>query len=769
MGPCSMRERPSAGTDPFRGPARPKQPPAPRAGTCLSAPYHWRARPHARPPPRLTAPDQEHSERPVRFRVALVGAGAIADAHLAILRTIPDIEIAAVVDSQLERAQHLAARHRVPQAFADLGELAELGIDVAHVLVPPDQHARVVRLLFDLSIGAYVEKPCALSSSEALELDRQSRERMLILGVHHNNVFHPAFARLLARVRAGEIGRVEHVQATWNLPLAQLEAGNFSHWMFRSPRNIVFEQGVHPASQLHALLGRVKSSQAHALSRRELDTGQVFVDRWSLSAVAESGTAQLFLGFGQGLPRSTIQVIGSDGSLEADLLHDTLSGEQKSGWLEFWNSYRATRDRASDLKTDARRVLGDYLKSTLGIGPRRDAWWVGMHDAISAFYGALRGGNPVPCDGDRAAQVLEWCEAAAAPAPPQTLRDPPLPEPGPPRAGEIALVGATGFIGKRTVARLLELGLPLTVLARRIQGLPPAIAAAARTGHVRVFQGGLDDAATLQRAFEGAEVVMQLATGSGETWAEVESGMVQGSLRAAEIALAQRCKRFVYVSSIAALDTSGHGGRALGDGLATDPQPEKRPLYSRGKIAAEKALLELHRTRGLPLTIVRPGIVLGSGTPLQHSGFGTWARDNHCIGWGEGTHPLPIVWVEDVADALARLARHPGYSLDGQALNLCAQSTITARGAVTEFARSTGRPITFHPRSILLSWWMEIGKYLVKKIGGRPGTEFPSLHDLRCRALDVSFACELAREELGWKPLEETQALLDKALRIYVR
>jgi len=717
----------------------------------------------------VTAQVLQDSERPARFRVALVGAGAIAETHLAVLRSIADLDVVAIVDRELDRAQRLAARHAVPHACTAIGELAGRAIAVAHVLVPPDQHASVVRQLFELSIGAYVEKPCALSSSEALELQRQARERKLVLGAHHNNLFHPAFARLLARVQAGEIGRVEHVQSTWNLPLAQLEAGSFSHWMFRAPRNIVFEQAVHPLSQVEALLGRVQSSQAHALSRRELEADQVFVDRWSLSAVAERGTAQLYLGFGQGLPRSTIQVIGSDGALEADLLHDTLSGEQKSSWLEFWNSYRASKGRSDALRADARRGLGDYLKSTLGIGPRRDAYYVGMQAAIEAFYCALRESRAVPCDGERAARVLEWCEAAAAPCPPQTLQAQPLPEPGAVRAGEVVLLGATGFIGKRTVEKLLAAGLPLTVVARRTQGLPPAIAAAARDGRVRVFQAGLEDRAALARAFAGAECVLQLATGSGETWAEIEAGMVQGSVRAAEVALEARARRFVYVSSIAALDTSASGGRPIADSLATDPAPEQRPLYARGKIAAEQALLELHRTRGLPLTIVRPGIVLGAGTPMQHSGFGMWARDNHCIGWGAGLHALPIVWVDDVADALARLARHAGSDLDGQALNLCARSTLTASGVVAELARVTGRPIAFHPRSIRLSWWMEIGKYLVKKLGGRAGTEFPSLHDLRCRALDVSFPCELAREKLGWKPLESAEPLLEQAVRIYRR
>jgi nucleoside-diphosphate-sugar epimerase len=326
------------------------------------------------------------------------------------------------------------------------------------------------------------------------------------------------------------------------------------------------------------------------------------------------------------------------------------------------------------------------------------------------------------------------------------------------------LVGATGFIGKRTLAKLLEAGLPVTILARRTASLPSAL-----TGRVRVFQGSLEDGAALGRAFEGAAVVVQLATGGGDTWAEVEAGMVQGSVRAAEIAIEKRCKRFVFVSSIAALDTSGRGGKPIADSLDTDAHAAARPLYARGKIATEKALLELQRTRGLPLTIVRPGVVIGLGTPLQHSGFGMWARDNQCIGWGEGAHPLPLVWVDDVADALARLARHSGASLDGRALNLCAQPELSARTVVAELARATGRPIAFHPRSIALSYWMEIGKYVVKKLGGRPGTEFPSLHDLRCRALDVRFPCEIARKELGWTPIERSEELLDKALRIYAR
>ncbi|MCH6583077.1 MAG: NAD-dependent epimerase/dehydratase family protein, partial [Proteobacteria bacterium] len=43
---------------------------------------------------------------------------------------------------------------------------------------------------------------------------------------------------------------------------------------------------------------------------------------------------------------------------------------------------------------------------------------------------------------------------------------PPVPAPGPVRVGEIVITGATGFIGRRVVTRLLDAGAHVTVVAR---------------------------------------------------------------------------------------------------------------------------------------------------------------------------------------------------------------------------------------------------------------------------------------------------------------
>ena len=702
------------------------------------------------------------------LKVAIVGAGFIADFHLAILAGVPGVEIAVLVDTDRSRAEALARRFRVPRVATSIDELAGSGVDVAHLLVPPDLHVALTKKLLDLGIGAFVEKPVALTGDEARDLQRHARERGLPLGVNHNNLHHPAFERVLTRVKQGEIGRVEHVQVTLSVPLMQLDAGDYAHWMFRTPRNIVYEQAVHPLCQVHALVGAPKHVETTLLGTRELNPGQPFVDRWSIAGRGERGSMQLYLAFGQGFTRSTLQVIGTDGSLEADLFHNAVSGEKKTVYLDFWNSFLATNGRGKSLKSDARSVLGHYLKFTLGLGRREDAFFVGMRGSIERFYAALREGRALPTDGAQAAEVLDWCDAIAAAAPATPPPAAALPEPGPARAKEVVVLGATGFIGRRTVAKLLERGLPVSIVARRSHSLPPEILAAIRDGRVRFLKGSLEDKDALQRVMSGAHTVIQLATGNGDTWEKVQRSMVQGSRDVAEAALAHGVKRFVYVSSIAALYT-GHDSpeREIADSVSVDPKPNDRPLYSRGKMAAEAALLALHASKGLPLVIVRPGVVMGEGTLAQHSGLGLWQRDNHCIGWGLGDNPLPIVWVDDVADALARATAFEGDRLHGQALNLCARTTLTARECVAELARVTGRDIAFHPRSLALSQAMEVGKFVVKKVGRRPGVEFPSWRDLKARALVTPFRSNLARELLGWKPVEEREALLDRCVRVY--
>jgi predicted dehydrogenase/nucleoside-diphosphate-sugar epimerase len=718
-------------------------------------------------PAPMTHPSSNAPKGSAPTRVAVVGAGFIADFHLEILKDTPGVLVVSVCDADLPRAESAARRFGVSGAVGSLSELSADEVDVAHVLVPPHLHVAVCAQLLQQGIGVLVEKPLALSSADARKLCALAAERDLPLAVNHNAVWHPAFQRLLARLNAGEIGRAEHVRVCLSVPLRQLDAGDFSHWMFRTPRNIVFEQAPHPFAQVHALLGKVVRANTTLLSTRELQPGQLFHDRWLIAAEAERGTAEVYLAFGQDFTRSTVEVLGTDGSLEADLFHDLNAGETKTLWLDFWNAFLAGWRRGGELRRSARRTLKNYLAFTLGLAQREDAFFAGMRGSIRAFHAALRAGETLPAQAEIGAEVLDWCEAATAEVSDAEVTAEDLFTKEPARDGELVVLGGTGFIGSRVVDRLLERGVPVTAVVRRAHSLPPKILEAAKDGRVRLVRASLEDTDALREAVKGAKCVVQLATGGGATWEVIERSMVGGSLAVGEACLEHAVERMVYVSSTAALYLGADAGPEVSDAVGPDPQPDVRALYGKGKIAAERALAGLQREKRLPLVIVRPAVVLGEGTALQHSGLGLWVRDNHCVGWGAGDTPLPLVLVDDVADALVAAALHEGDELHGKALNLAADTGLTAREVVAEMRRATGRDLHFHPRSLVKSQVMEIGKWIVKKVGRRPGVLFPSWRDLKSRAMVPKLSCDLARGALGWKPVEDRERFLDLAVRVH--
>jgi len=732
--------------------ARPTPPAAPEAPASPAFPGTERPAPA---PPTLHPPTAP-------TRVAVIGAGFIAQLHLEVLAATPGIALTAICDRDLARAERAARRFGVPHSVADLDPLPALGVQIAHVLVPPDQHVAVARRLLELGIGVLVEKPLALASADARELDRLARERRLPLGVNHNSLFNPAFVALRRRLDSGEIGRLEHVRVALSVPLRQLEGGDVAHWMFREPRNIVLEQAPHPLAQILALCGPLREARTSVLSSRELRPGQRFHERWLVALRAERATAELYMDFGSPLARATLEALGTDGALEADLGRGIVSGERKSPWLAFWDDFLAAWRRGGELRRGALARLAAYAGSTLGLRRRDDVFFAGLREAIQAFHAALRAGAPPPAGGEAGAQVLEACEAitaalpsAAAPAPP-----PPLSR-SRARPGEVVVLGAAGFIGRRVVQRLLERGVPATAAVRRPEALPPDLAHAVRAGRLRLVRAALEEPGDLAQAVRGARAVVHLATGGGASWEEIERAMVSGSVALAEACAAERVARLVYVSSIAALNMDAP---AAGDDAEPDPKPERRALYARGKIAAEQALERAARAGGLALVVARPGVVLGEGSPMQHSGLGLWVRDNHCAGWGRGDNPLPLVLADDVAEALVRIALHEGGELDGRSLNLAADTGLCAAEVLDELRRASGRALHFHPRPLAWSQTLEIGKWLVK-LAGRRAAPFPSWRDIKSRRLRARIDSRTARELLGWRPVEERERFLELAVR----
>ncbi|MBL8749051.1 MAG: Gfo/Idh/MocA family oxidoreductase [Planctomycetes bacterium] len=703
-----------------------------------------------------TPPDAVVSGRPTK--TALVGGGFIADVHLQVLRSLAFVDVVAICDTQRARAERLAKRHGVPGVFGDLDEMLRAGgIDAVHVLVPPAAHAEIAKKCLAAGLHVLVEKPLALTSDDALELDVRARQRDRVLAVNHNQAFHPAIRRLQSHLAAGRLGRLDHLALQHHVPLRQLQTGDTSHFMFQTQANILWEQGVHLFSVVFALLGACRDVQVMTGRVRDLPNGVSFVTEWIVALECERGGASVRMAFGAPWLETTVQAIGTDGSALLDLCRGTCWLRRKTRWLEFLDHGRNLAGGSLHLGARAFGAVAGYGLGLFGLAFPDDPFLRSMRGSLQGFHLAVRGKAPLAevATGGGARAVLSMCERVAQAANVSTAPPPrpaELPAPGPARPGEVVVLGGTGFLGRRCVRLLRAAGHPLTLVVRKPHLLPPELC----VDSVRIFAGDAADPAVLARAFAGASRVLHLATAAGDDAAKVETVMA-GAVRAAgEAALAAKVDRLVYASSTAALWLGDRG--AIDGSAGPDSRPRARGPYARGKIAAEQALREL-RPRGLAVTIVRPAIVVGNDGALEHSGLGLWVKDNHCVGWGRGAHPLPLVLADDCARALVAGLTAPAAG--GKDYNIAGAVRLTAREFVDEMAARTGRDYRFHPTPLRWMWLQEVGKYVVKALARRT-REWPSFRDLRSRSFTTELDCRDAMRDLGFAPESDRARFLQR-------
>jgi predicted dehydrogenase len=126
------------------------------------------------------------------LRVAVIGAGHHGKHHARILSTLPGAELVAVVDTNCDRAEEVAAATGARPVF-DAREVLDR-IDAVTIAVPTDMHRLVAVPFLEAGIPVLVEKPIARSLAEADDLIDAARKANVILAVGQSERFNPAIA-----------------------------------------------------------------------------------------------------------------------------------------------------------------------------------------------------------------------------------------------------------------------------------------------------------------------------------------------------------------------------------------------------------------------------------------------------------------------------------------------------------------------------------------------------------------------------------------------
>ncbi len=313
-------------------------------------------------------------------------------------------------------------------------------------------------------------------------------------------------------------------------------------------------------------------------------------------------------------------------------------------------------------------------------------------------------------------------------------------------SAKVLVTGATGFLGREVVPRLVAAGHDVRAMSRR-EG--------AHYEGATAVVGDVLEPETLGAALEGCEVVVHaagLVSHHPEDARRCWMVHVAGTENVLDAARDAGVKRVVYLSTSGTLAVS-EDADAVADESGPDPlMLIKEWPYYRSKYFAEQAAME-RSGQGLEVVCLNPSLLLGPG-------------DSE----GESTRPvrlflddqvpaappggLSFVDVRDVADAVAAaITRGRGgrrYLLGGANLTF---SEFYAR--LARLSNKSAPPTMPKISRDVLRW--------IPKLG-RDGIPFaPALNreevELACYTWYVDSG--RAGEELGWTPRDPTKTLVD--------
>lgn len=321
----------------------------------------------------------------------------------------------------------------------------------------------------------------------------------------------------------------------------------------------------------------------------------------------------------------------------------------------------------------------------------------------------------------------------------------------------VLVTGATGFIGRRLVKALREVGTKVLALSRGSEAWGDE--------GVASIAADLTEASAIENVCAGVDGVFHLAgyAHAGDANDERAAGIhrqltVGGTFALLREACRAGVKRFVFVSSV----------KAMGEGSEDDCIDETAPAlpaseYGRAKLEAEQLVLSCNRDHGMHACVLRLPLVYGPGVK------GNLHSMIKAIDYGRFP-PLPkvankrsLVHVDDVVRALLVSLKNPAAK--GEVFILTDGRIYSTYDIYISIRRALGKtPATWAMPLSMLRMIAHIGD-TVGYIRARPF--FFDSETLNKLLGSACYSSKKIEQRLGFEPSQTLEAALPEIINSY--
>ncbi len=149
------------------------------------------------------------------MKIGIVGMGGFGKLHYDTLRSIEGVKVSSLCDKDKKRLENFSEA-----VYDDYDDLLSSDIDCVDIVVDEQLHFEFARKAILAGKHVFLEKPIALSSSEAQELKTLAESNSVVLVVGLILRFDPRHAFVFERIRSGDLGDIRHIYCRRNFTLS---------------------------------------------------------------------------------------------------------------------------------------------------------------------------------------------------------------------------------------------------------------------------------------------------------------------------------------------------------------------------------------------------------------------------------------------------------------------------------------------------------------------------------------------------------------------
>jgi predicted dehydrogenase len=215
------------------------------------------------------------------MKLGILGSGMIVKEFLTITKYLEGVELTAILGTERSRenVKELKTKYNIQNAFYDIEELLNSGVDTVYVALPNSIHFEFAKKALEKNKNVIVEKPFATNYKEALVLKKLAMEKGLFIFEAITNQYLPNYKKIKELVPT--LGTIKIVQCNYSQYSSRYdkfkEGTVLPAFDPKSAGGALMDLNIYNIHYVVGLFGKPKNVEYYANIERGIDTSGVLI------------------------------------------------------------------------------------------------------------------------------------------------------------------------------------------------------------------------------------------------------------------------------------------------------------------------------------------------------------------------------------------------------------------------------------------------------------------------------------------------------------